>query len=199
MQEPRFDSFPHQQIEGQHHFPAIVLTVLLKKITKKYRYRLLDFEIKDINVNLNYLRANVRRIERELSECLPQDLVLRFFEFNEHMFSTLTKKTKSKLIKKFKNLTDNNNISLNPFNNIDKTQWLINISGKNIPERVSEFFSLGDNFGLPIHQSFKNDRVNIVLETLKNLEINYNRIPREAVESTRIVVANSLQKISLCE
>ncbi|XP_025268300.1 uncharacterized protein LOC112639226 [Camponotus floridanus] len=67
--------------------------------------------------------------------------------------------------------------ALNPFNNIDKTGWLINISNKNIPDRVFELLSLGDNFGLPLLQSHAKDRINVVLETLKNFEINYNRSP----------------------
>jgi len=164
----------------------------------KYRYRLLNLEIKDLNFNLNYLRVSVERIERALSEGLPRDLVLRFFELNERKFLKITNRLKSNLIKKFNNLTVNNNTALNPFNNIDIARWLINISGKNIPDRVSELLRLGDSFGLPVHQSFKNDRVGVVLETLKNFEINYNRIPKEAVEMTRISVANSLQKF-LCE
>jgi len=103
---------------------------------------------------------------------------------------------KTNLSNKFKQLTVNNNLALNPFNNINTSGWLINISGKNIPARVSELLSLGDNFGLAIsvQQSCGRDRVSVVLETLKNLEINYNRILGGSVETTRISVANSLQR-----
>ncbi|XP_025266911.1 uncharacterized protein LOC112638816 [Camponotus floridanus] len=97
-----------------------------------------------------------------------------------------------------KDLNSKYDTSLNPFNNIDKTGWLINISNKNIPDRVSELLSLGDNFGLPLLQSHAKDRVNVVLETLKNLEINYNRIPVTVIASTRNSVANSLNRF-LCE
>lgn len=165
-----------------------------ERITKKYWYRLLNLEIKDLNFNLNYLRVKVERIEKSLNEGLPHDLVLRFFELNERKSLVINNRMKTNLIKKFKYLTVDNNIALNPFNNIDKSGWLINISGKNIPERVSELLSLGDNFGLPVRQSCMKDRVSIVLETLKNFEINYNRISGGTLEMTRISVANSLQR-----
>ncbi|XP_029664892.1 uncharacterized protein LOC115236523 [Formica exsecta] len=71
------------------------------------------------------------------------------------------------------------------------------MSSKNIPERVFELLSLGDNFGLPLHQSHKKDRINIVLETVKNSETNYRHIPYELIETTRISVANSLERF-LC-
>jgi len=166
-----------------------------ERITKEYWYRLLNLEIKDLNFNLNYLRVKVERIEKSLSEGLPHDLVLKFFELNERKSLVINNRMKTNLIKKFKYLTVDNNIALNPFNNIDKSGWLINISGKNIPERVSELLSLGDNFGLPVRQSAcMKDRVSVVLETLKNFEINYNRIPGGALEMTRISVVNSLQR-----
>jgi len=133
---------------------------------KKYRYTLLNFEIKDLNFNLNYLRTNVR-IERGLMECLPRDLLLRFFELNERKFLKINNKIKSNLIQKFKNLIVKYDTALHPFNNIDKTGWLINISSKNIPDRVSELLSLGDNF-LSVLQSYAKDRVSVVLKTLKN-------------------------------
>ncbi|EFN61668.1 hypothetical protein EAG_15962, partial [Camponotus floridanus] len=74
----------------------------------------------------------------------------------------------------------------------------INISNKNIPDRVSELLSLGDNFGLPVLQSYAKDRVSVALETLKNFEINYSRIPDTAAAMTRNSVANSLHRF-LCE
>ncbi|GAB1861615.1 hypothetical protein CAJAP_02694 [Camponotus japonicus] len=195
----RFDLIPSHinKLKINITFYSSSVNRTFEKIMKKYRYTLLNLEIKDLNFNLNYLRANVARIERGLMECLPRDLLLRFFKLNERKFLKINK-IKSNLIKKFKNLTVKYDTALNPFNNIDNTGWLINISSKNIPDRVSELLSLGDNFGLPVLQSHAKDRVSVVLETLKNFEINYNRILGAAVEMTRNSIANSLQRF-LCE
>jgi len=81
---------------------------------------------------------------------------------------------------------------------MDKSKWLVNLSSKNIPDTVSDLLSLGDNFALPIQHDLKNDRINYVLDVVKNFEVNCNIFPTDFVETTRISVANTLQKF-LCE
>ncbi|KAL6420616.1 hypothetical protein ACFW04_014645 [Cataglyphis niger] len=68
----------------------------------------------------------------------------------------------------------------------------------NVPERVLELLSLGDNFGLPLQQSHKKNRISIALETVKNLEANHRHISNELIETTRISIANSLERF-LCK
>ncbi|KAL6423075.1 hypothetical protein ACFW04_010509 [Cataglyphis niger] len=75
---------------------------------------------------------------------------------------------------------------------------LVNIRNKNVPERVLELLSLDDNFGLPLQQSHKMDRISIALETVKNLETNHLHISNELIETTRISIANSLERF-LCK
>lgn len=119
------------------------------------------------------MRATIRKTEKRLFDDLPRDLVLRFFDLNKHKILAFNHRIKNNLTKKFRNLTFRHNTVFNPFSNIDNSRWLVNISNKNIPERVSELLSLGDNFGLPLHQSHKKDRIGIVLETVKNLGTNH--------------------------
>lgn len=72
------------------------------KFKKLNQFKLLNFEIKDLNINLNYLRKTIINIERELFHRLPEDLVTRFFEFSNHRITSFNCKMKHKSVKKFK-------------------------------------------------------------------------------------------------
>jgi len=167
------------------------------RFKKANQYRLLNFEIEDQNINLNYLYKKIKDIEERLFECLPQDLVTTFFELNRRRLTSFDYSIKNNSINKFNNLTQKHNTCLHPFSNIDKSMWFVNISSKDIPDTISDLLSLGDNFALPIEQEQKNDRTNFVLEVVKNFEVNSNILPTDATEKTRISVANILQRF-LC-
>ncbi|XP_025263680.1 uncharacterized protein LOC112637689 [Camponotus floridanus] len=101
---------------------------------------------------------------------------------------------KNNSIKKFNNLKQKYNTCSHPFSNINNSKWLVNISSKDIPDTVSDFLSLGENFALPIEQKQNNDRTNYVLDVIKNFEVNSNILPTDTIETTRISVANILQR-----
>ncbi|KMQ82275.1 hypothetical protein RF55_23574, partial [Lasius niger] len=63
-----------------------------------------------------------------------------------------------------------------------------------MPKIVSDLLSLGDSFGLPIDLADKNDRLDSVLEVVKNFELCTNKIPQCSIEKTRTTVANSVHK-----
>ena len=73
----------------------------------------------------------------------------------------------------------------------------MNISNKTIPQSISEFLCLGDNFGLPLNTRDNKDRVTSLLETVKNMEVNYKKIPAQLIETTRNNIADAIHK-SLC-
>lgn len=45
---------------------------------------MLNLEIEDLNVNLKYLRRDIKNIEAKIVECFPQEIITTFFYFNEH-------------------------------------------------------------------------------------------------------------------
>lgn len=156
--------------------------------------KLLNFEIEDLHINLNYLRKKLTDIKSRLDERLPHDLLKKIFELNKYRIRSFNYKIKYNSINKFNNLTRKYNIDLNPFRNIDKSKWFVNISSKNIPDTVSDLLSLGDGFAMPLHQFQKNDRLNFVLDVVKNVETIYGNVPAENKDTVRLSVANTLQK-----
>ncbi|XP_011869031.1 PREDICTED: uncharacterized protein LOC105562638, partial [Vollenhovia emeryi] len=84
--------------------------------------------------------------------------------------------------------------SLDAFNNIDRSRWLVNLSKRQIPDSVLSFLSLGENFGIPVCPSNKKDRFCSVLETIKSFENNIYKIPTNAVNTIRNAVTTSLHK-----
>jgi len=175
-------------------FHSVSIESKFNKFNKSNHFRLLNFEIEDLNINLNYLNKKIMNIEEKLFDILPHDLVTQFFELSKHRIASFNHKIKNNLIKKFKNLTKKYNICLKPFSNIDKSKWLINISNKCIPDTVSDLLSLGDNFALPINSNQKNDRINYCLDVVKNFEFNHTVLPTDSIESIRISVSNTLHK-----
>ncbi|KAL6417808.1 hypothetical protein ACFW04_012522 [Cataglyphis niger] len=117
------------------------------------------------NFNLNYLRAIVKKTKKRLLDGLPRELILRFFDLYKHKILLFNHRIKNNLTKKFSKLISKHNTVFNPFDNIDNSRWLVNISNKNVPERVYELLNLGDNFGLPLQQSHKKDGISIALVT----------------------------------
>lgn len=169
------------------------------KFKKANQYKLLNFEIEDQHINLNYLYKKIKNIEerRRLFECLPYDLVTTFFELNRHRLISFDYSTKNNSIKKFNNLKQfETKIQhlFTSFFNIDRSKWFVNISSKDIPDTVSDLLSLGDNFALPIEQEQKNDRTNYVLDVVKSFEVNSNILPTDTTEITRISMTNILQR-----
>jgi len=162
-------------------------------IVRRNAFRLLNLEIKDINFNLNFLQSNIHNIEKRLSDYLPPELLTRFFEFNKQKLLTFNRIKKNDSIKKFYSLMRSNNLSLNPFKEIDRSKWLVNLSNKKIPDNVLDILSLGDKFSIPVNQNDRKDRINSVVEVAKNLEINCCKIPNELVDSTRSAVVKALR------
>ncbi|XP_011859448.1 PREDICTED: uncharacterized protein LOC105556944 [Vollenhovia emeryi] len=87
---------------------------------------------------------------------------------------------------------------LNTFKNIDRSKWILNISNKHIPNTISEFLSLGSNFGLPYDHTNKHDRLHTVVDVLKNFETNCYKLPTNELQSIRGSVATSLHRF-LCK
>lgn len=143
--------------------------------------RLLNFEIEDLNVNLYYLNKKIINTEEKLFDTLPHYLVTEFFELSNHRITPFNYKIKNNSIKKFNNLTKKYNLCLKPFTKIDRSKWFINISDKNIPDMVADLLSLGDNFALPIQFNQKNDRINYVLDVVKNFEVKHNIFPTDQI------------------
>lgn len=160
------------------------------KFKKANQYKLLNFEIEDQHINLNYLYNKIKNIEERLFECLPYDLVTTFFELNRHRLISFDYSTKNNSIN---NLKRKYNTCLHPFSILIDLRF-VNISSKDIPDTVSDLLSLGDNFALPIEQEQKNDRTNYVLDVVKSFEVNSNILLTDTTEITRISVANILQR-----
>ncbi|XP_071653548.1 uncharacterized protein [Temnothorax longispinosus] len=81
---------------------------------------------------------------------------------------------------------------INSLLNINHKKWIINLSNKQIPDRVLKFLSLGDRFALPVDRKDKNDRVNSVVDIIKNFESNIHLIAEDIVEEARDRISNSL-------
>ena len=129
---------------------------------------------------------------------LPRNLAYNFFDHNKRKLAKHTTLSTNRLNKKFIFLTTKHNVNLNPLSNIDNSKWIINLSDKIIPNEVITILSLGDKFGLPITSNNRNDRMLVSLEIIKNLEVNQFKIPKELIETTRISIADSLEKF-LCK
>jgi len=168
-----------------------------KKFVNKlasFKCSMLNIEIKDLNFNLNFLRKSIQSIEQKLFEALPKELVYQFFKFNKNKISYFNYNKRIDLIRKFDNLVKKSKINLNPLMNIDKSKWLVNVSNKIIPENVKDILSLGDSFGLPLDNREHKDRTTSVLEIVKNIEGNHNKIPSTVMDNTRNNIANSIEK-----
>lgn len=135
MQKVWYDSLTHHESKNIS-FHSNRIKNKFDNFLKANQVRLLNFEIEDLNIHLNYLRNKIRTIEESLFKCLPQELVIRFFALNKYRITSFELKTKNNSIKKLYNLKVKRNI-VSPFSNIDKLKWLINISSKVIPDAVS--------------------------------------------------------------
>ncbi|XP_024892886.1 uncharacterized protein LOC112468084 [Temnothorax curvispinosus] len=161
---------------------------------KRIQLKLLNFEISDANINLCFLRSTITGVENQLRERLPQYLINNFFMFNTNYLRTHDRKTQLRLINKFDSVMSTQNPIINSLVNIDYKKWIINLSNKQIPERVFKFLSLGDRFALPIDTKNKKDRVNSVVDIIKNFEFNIYQIPDDIVDEARDRISNSLFK-----
>lgn len=126
---------------------------------KSNQFKLLNFEIEDLNINL-HLRKRIKNVVDSLFRCLPHQLVLSFFELSRLRLKSFNQRIRNNCTNKFNNLQLKYNICSNPFANVDNSKWLINISGRSIPDRVTEFLSLGEGFALPIQNNKTEDRLN---------------------------------------
>jgi len=78
------------------------------------------------------------------------------------------------------------------FFNIDNSKWIVNNSGKNIPETVTRFLSLGDRFALPTNLKDKKDKMDVALNVVKNFEAASYKFPDRLVDKVRSLIVNSL-------
>lgn len=65
---------------------------------------MLNLKIKDANYNLNFLRSKSKYIKNRLFACIPDELVIDFFECSSEKFRKYNHKLKNNLTKKFDNL-----------------------------------------------------------------------------------------------
>ncbi|XP_011858224.1 PREDICTED: uncharacterized protein LOC105555793 [Vollenhovia emeryi] len=84
------------------------------------------------------------------------------------------------------------NPTYSSFFNNDRSKWIINTSDKTIPKNVMDILSLGDKFGLPFNHRNSIDREKLVLETIKNVELNSYKITDNALADIRSRIAHSL-------
>ncbi|XP_011866401.1 PREDICTED: uncharacterized protein LOC105561223, partial [Vollenhovia emeryi] len=155
---------------------------------KRYQKTLLNFEIRDINCKLHHLQNRIKEIEKSLFLQLPETLVNDFFKFNRDKVINHNNKTKTALINKFNRILHKDN----PLINNDKSKWIVNTSKKQIPEDILMCLSLGDRFGLPIDSNDKTDRLDSVLQVIKNFELNITKISIDAANDTRGSLVNIL-------
>lgn len=166
----------------------------LRVFKKRYQRTMLNFEISDINYNLNFLRTKIKEFERQLFLYLPDDLVNNFFIYNSEKIFKHNNETKSKLMDKFNRSLTKQNLYYNSFLNTDRSKWIINISNKQIPDRITNFLSLGDRFGLPFNNKNKNDRLVSTLEVIKNFECYSQKIPQDIMDESRGRIADALKR-----
>jgi hypothetical protein len=163
------------------NFTSVNVKHKYNSFKNRYQKKLLTLEIKDINCKLKLLKKKIKEIEESLFLELPEALVVNFFKFNENKIINHNIKIKNKLIMKFNSISR----KCNPFEDNDYSKWIINISSKQIPDDVLRVLSLGDRFGLPLEVNDRRDRVDSVLQVIKNFELNIQKISEEAANETR--------------
>jgi len=160
----------------------------LKRYITHFQKTLFNLEIKDTNFHLKFFRSSIYIIERKLFESLPSNIVLDFFELNVNKIHTYNRRMKAKLTTKFSKLKERFFLNNNSFFYIDISKWIINLSSKQIPPKVSKLLSLGEKFGLPFDSINRSNRKNCVLETIKNIEANSFKIRPDRMDDVRMSV-----------
>ncbi|XP_026829627.1 uncharacterized protein LOC113562963 [Ooceraea biroi] len=165
-------------------------------LKSRMKRNILNFKIRDINFALRSLKSELMYIEDRLLTKLPVDLVVEFFNFSKSKISRHNYHVKTKLSKKYDLLINRQNTPYSSFLNFDHKKWIVNISGKDIPDNVLHFLSLGDKFDLPLDQSVERDRRLFNLEVIKNFESNCYKVDQKILQDTRNRIAWSLNRFT---
>ncbi|XP_071579195.1 uncharacterized protein [Temnothorax nylanderi] len=164
---------------------------LLDNYKKRYQRAMLNLEIKDLIQYGNFLRLKIEDTEKKLFLLLPEQLVINFIRLNNVKILRHKNLVKDRLVKKFEELKKKLQAQ-NPFSKIDNNKWFVNISTKVIPDSVKNILCLGDKFGLPISNLNKKDRLNSVLEVIKNVKYYNFKFPVKCLNGIRNSVSNTL-------
>ncbi|XP_071579989.1 uncharacterized protein [Temnothorax nylanderi] len=158
---------------------------------ERYKRAILNLEIRDLNNHLNFLKSEIEYIRDDLSSLLPHKLLIEFFNSNNRKIMKHNVQQKHKATNKFNRIFSKQDYKT--FFNNDRKKWLINISNINIPDNITHILSLGDNFGIPVTNRDKKDRLLTTIDTIKNFETSSYKMPPAAINTIRSSIANSLK------
>jgi len=114
----------------------------LNNMKSNYQHKLLNLEIKEAHTQINYLKWKIENIEKSLYSKILKVIVDNFVSSNNNRFSYFSRKVKDTLVNKFNKIRPSQNSIVEDFINIDKSKWLVNLNGKDIPDSITNILSL---------------------------------------------------------
>ncbi|EZA51514.1 hypothetical protein X777_09799 [Ooceraea biroi] len=115
-----------------------------------------------------------------------------FFELNINRIRKHNYRVKVNLIEKFDKLLVGRN-TVDSFLKTNRSKWIVNISDQAIPDDSINILSLGDKFALPFNNQDKKDRLNLVLDTIKNFEYSFLNVSHDIVIDARNTIHNFIK------
>lgn len=185
---PKFLNFNFQHInfKKQHN------TTKFSKLLKKFQTQTLSIIISDCISNITINDKIQMSLINQASNLLPENLLENFLEAESNNREKTFQKNKTKLIKKFENLT---NTSLNTNNNFsflfEHEEWIENRTNIIIPDTVNSILSLGPKFSAL--QKQKQDKTYIE-DIIVNLETTIETKNNNEKALIRNKVCNAIKK-----
>jgi len=161
-------------------------------LKKDFQFKLLNLEIREVHGRMNFLKLKIQNLEKLLHLKLPNDLVENFTSSNYNRFNNYNRKVVLKLKNKFNRIRAIQNSRVTDIFNTDKSKWITNLCSIDIPESVMNVLSLGEKFGLPANLSDSRERVELIVNFVKNFEASTPKLPERIVDKARSMVVNSL-------
>ena len=169
-------------------FYSRTYTLQREKYIHHQKIKLLDWEISDVHLHINFLKNQLNRIHSKLENTsVPRTILSRFYELDELKFKRIFRSENAKLIKKINKLAQQFDIPLVPVSEIDN--YFQNLTEITIPQEVAEVVALGSQFcSVP-----KPNKQNII-DTVKNVEFALKKadLPYNTQQTIRHKIVNHI-------
>ena len=165
----------HENLKHMHFYSNYGKKIF-NKTTETFQNKLLNLEIVDINIHINYLQKFLTSIENVLNSQIDVDLFSHIKKtYNTHL-KNYNEKLKQRHHKKLESIIISNQLPNNiidPYNSLsnaiddnnNNNTWFINLTNTDIPKNVVDTVSLGQKFSTRTSLNNKN-----AIETIKNIE-----------------------------